>query len=104
MDCEICKAVIHDKDTAVNVEVGQGIRKPPGMAWYTPRAHPQCVRHPERLGHPADFDKWTQGMIRHIDDRVDRTEQAIQRIEDALLELPEDMMPQFRDQMGQLKG
>lgn len=58
-------------------------------------AHPDCVDHPERLG-TDDHCKW-------LTFQVQRNAAAIRRIEDAIMQLPDEWVADIKDQLMHMR-
>ena len=105
MDCIYCKeAVERNKAVFLSDRVSQQLGLPrqtaPNRSGHY--AHAQCVTEPELL-EPNALSKWSMLETLRLAEEAKLAKQAITRLENAILELPEEFTPTFRDELHHMR-
>ena len=106
MNCPICGLeVLNDSDSLYlsnRIAHQMGLERQTRINFTGSRAHIACIDDHELID-PSDVPGWTTWHIRHLKKQTAEIKQSIRRLEDAILELPEDMAPRFRDEIQHIR-
>ena len=105
MDCVYCeKAVEESKAVFLSDTVSRQLDLPrqtsPLRSGHY--AHSQCVTDPGRLD-PNALSSWNMLETMRLVEEARLAKQAIARLENAILELPEEFAPTFRDELQHIR-
>ena len=105
MDCVYCEKVV-DENKAVflsdNVSHQLGLPRQTSPYRSGHYSHAQCVTDPGRLD-PNALSKWNMLETLRLAEEAKLAKQALVRLEDEILELPEEYAPTFRDELQHIR-
>ena len=105
MDCIYCKEVVEENNAVfLSDKVSQelGLPRQTALNRSGHYAHAQRVAEPGLL-EPNSFSKWNMLETLRLAEETKLAKQANTRLENAILELPEELAPVFRDELHHIR-
>ena len=105
MDCVYCEKAIEESQAVflsdrVSHQLGLPRQTSPYRSGHY--SHSQCVTNPGYLD-PNSLAKWNMLETVRMAEESKLARQAITRLENAILELPEELVPMFRDELQHIR-